>query len=67
MQKNNRVELFKYKCKISSEDIKGKYLKDKKLELRNKFIQEVLKYKAINQVELGGVLSISSHLASKEV
>ena len=59
------MELFKYKCKISSGDIKGKYFKDEKLELRNKFIKEVLKYKAINQVELGEFLSISSHLVSK--
>ena len=60
------VELFEYKYKISVEDIKGKYLKSEKLELRNKFIKEVVKYKAINQVELAKFLSISSHLVSKE-
>ncbi len=59
--------MFKYKCKISSGDIKGKYLRGEKLELRNKSIEEVLKYKAINQVEFGKFLSISNHLASKEV
>ena len=42
------VELFEDKHKISFEDIKGKYFKSEKLELRNKFIKEVLKYKAIN-------------------
>ncbi len=42
------VELFEDKCTISIEDIKGKYLKGEKLELRNKFIKEVLKYKTIN-------------------
>ena len=36
------VELFEDKYKISVEDIKGKYLKSEKLELRNKFIKEVL-------------------------
>ena len=59
------VELFEDKYNISIEDIKGKYLKGEKLELRNKLIKEVLKYKAINQVELGEFLSISSHLVSK--
>ncbi|MCG8541151.1 MAG: hypothetical protein MJA82_14645 [Clostridia bacterium] len=41
-------ELFEDKCKISIEDTKGKYVKGEKLELRNKFIKEVLKYKSIN-------------------
>ncbi len=35
------VELLEYKYKISVEDIKSKYLKSEKLELRNKFIKEV--------------------------
>ena len=53
------------KYKISIENIKGKYLKGEKLELRNKFIKETLKYTAINQVKIGDFLKISSHLVSK--
>ena len=63
--KKELVELFEDKYKISVQNIKGKYLKSEKLELRNKFIKEVVKYKAINQVELAKFLSISSHLVSK--
>ncbi len=58
--------MFEDKYKVSVEDIKGKYLKSKKLELKNKFIKEVVKYKAINSVEITKFLSISSHLVSKE-
>ena len=36
------MELFEDKYKISVGEIKGKYLKSEKLELRNKFIKEVL-------------------------
>ena len=59
--------MFEDKYKVSVEDIKGKYLKSKKLELKNKFIKEVVKYKAINSVEITKFLNISSHLVSKEV
>ena len=61
------VELFEDKYRISVEDIKGKYIKSEKLELRNKFIKkEVGKCKAINQVELAKLLNISSHLVSNK-
>ena len=55
------------KHKISVEDIKGKYFKSGKLELRNKLIEEVLKYKVINQVEPEEFLRISSHLVFKSM
>ena len=59
------VESFEDRYKISVKDIKDKYLKGEKLRLRNEFIKEVLKYKAIKQVELSKFLGVSYHLVSK--
>ncbi|WP_432408152.1 transposase [Wukongibacter sp. M2B1] len=59
------VELFEDRYGISIEEIKGKYLRGEKLRLRNEFINEVLKYKAVKQIDLSKVLGVSYHLISK--
>ena len=59
------VGSFEKRNEISIEEIKDKYLIGEKLRLRNEFIKEVLKYKAISQVKLSEFLGVSYHLVSK--
>lgn len=59
------IESFEKGNKISVDEIKGKYLRCGKTGLRNGFIKEALKHKAIKQVELSEFLGVSYHLVSK--
>ena len=57
------IKSFEQRYNIDT--IKGKYLKGDILKQRNIFIKEVLKYKALNQLELANFLGVSNHLISK--
>jgi len=59
------VDEFKKRYDVDIDMIKGRYKKGDILELRNKFVIEVLNYKAMSQTELAEFLGISNHLISK--
>ena len=59
------IKSFEQRHGMKIDEIKRKYLKGYKLQQRNIFIREVLKYKALNQSELANFLGVSHHLISK--
>ena len=59
------IKSFEQRYDIEIDGIKRKYLKGYKLQQRNIFIKDVLKYKALNQWELANFLGVSHHLISK--